>query len=82
MTTGIGDGYAINRRLRQQINPGDRVILLDKDAAQRAVGTLTGIQPNGWTGNGIQRYDLLLRNLAIVPYQSERLNRNGVAVIP
>jgi hypothetical protein len=81
ITTGVGDGYAINRRLRQQVNPGDGVIVLDKDARRRAEGTMTGLQPNGWTGNGIQRYDVFTRDLAIVPYQSEALNRNGVAVV-
>jgi hypothetical protein len=79
--TGIGDGYAIARRLFQQLSPGDGVILLDKDTLQRAEGTIAGLQPNGWTGNGIQRYDVLLQNLAMVPYQSDSLNRNGVAVI-
>jgi hypothetical protein len=42
---------------------------------------MVGLQPNGWTGNGIQRYDVLLQSLAMVPYQTERLNRHGVAVI-
>jgi hypothetical protein len=82
IATNIGDGYAINRRLRQQINAGDGVVLLDKETRQRAEGTLTGLQPNGWAGNGIQRYDLPLRDMTMVPYQTERLNRNGVAVIP
>jgi hypothetical protein len=40
--------------LRQQIRPGDGVVLLDKERRQRAEGTLTGLQPNGWAGNGIQ----------------------------
>ena len=81
VATGVGDGYAINRRLRQQLTPGDGVVVLDKDTRQRAEGRMTGLQPNGWTGNGIQRYDVLTRDLAIVTYQSEDLNRNGVAVI-
>lgn len=36
IATGVGDGYAINRRLRQQLNPGDGVVVLDKDTRQRA----------------------------------------------
>jgi hypothetical protein len=81
LTTGIGDGYAIARRLYARLAPGDVVVVLDKDARQRAEGKMVGLKPNGWTGNGIQRYDVLMQNLATVPYQSESLNRNGVAVI-
>jgi hypothetical protein len=80
LISGVGDGYAVYPRLFQQISPGERLILLDKDTRRRAEGILVGLQPNGWTLNGIQRYDVLMRDMAIVPYQSIPLERTGVAV--
>jgi hypothetical protein len=82
IATSIGDGYAISLTLFRQLDPGDGVIVLNKDTRQRAEGTLVRLQPNGATGSGIQRYDVFMQNLVMVPYQSEPLNRNGVAVIP
>jgi hypothetical protein len=38
--------------------------------ALRAEGSMTGLQPNGWTLNGMQRYDVLMQNMVMVPYQA------------
>lgn len=85
--TGIGEGYAINRKLFEQIYPGCRVILLCKDTRCRAEGELIRLEPAMKEGNplitknGIQRYDVYIRNLMKVTYKSEDLNKCGVAVI-
>jgi hypothetical protein len=81
LATGVGDGFALSSGQFQQLSPGDGVIVLDKDTHQRAEGILVGLVPNGWTLNGMQRYDVLLRNMTIVQYQDVPLKRWGVAVI-
>jgi hypothetical protein len=81
LASGIGDEYAIWRSLCVQVTPGCGVILLDKDRERRAEGTLIRLDAKSKTGSGIQRYDVYMKDLKIVPYKPERLNRNGVAVI-
>jgi len=81
-TIGKGVGcYAINRRLFSQLTAGCGVVLLCKDRHRRAEGTLVKLEPNGKTNNNIQRYEVHIANLREVKYKSERLNRNGVAII-
>jgi hypothetical protein len=81
-TSGVGDGYAIAKGLFAQLSAGCGVVLLDKDQRKRAEGTLVRlVRIDEKTGNGIQRYEVHMKNLRMVPYKSERLNRNGVAVI-
>jgi hypothetical protein len=70
LATGVGDGYVISSSQLQQGNPGDGLILLDKDTQQRAEGTIVALQPNGWTLNGRQRYNVLMQNMATVPFQN------------
>lgn len=79
--SGIGRDYAIVSRLAEQITPGWRVVLLSKDEHKRAEGQLVQLVEATKAGNGIQRYDVHIRNLKMVPYVPEDLNRNGVAVI-
>jgi hypothetical protein len=81
LTTGIGDAYIISSGQLQQIAPGDGVIVLDKDTRQRAEGTMAGLQANSPALNGMQRYDVSLQNMIMVPYQNVPLRRWGVAVI-
>lgn len=78
---GVGDSYAISRNLVAQLIPGCNVVLLDKWQDLRAEGTLVRLEPTEKAGNGIQRYDVHIENLKMVPYKPESLNRNGVAVI-
>ena len=54
LATGVGDGYIISSGQLQQINPGDGLIVLDKDTQQSAEGTIVAFQPNGWALNGRQ----------------------------
>ena len=79
--SGVGDGYAITKILFAQLSAGCGVVLLDKDQGKRAEGTLVQLVPTEKTENGIQRYDVHIKNLKMVPYKPESLNRNGVAVI-
>ncbi len=79
--SGIGDGYAISKNLFDQLSPMCVVVLLSKDQKLRAEGRLIKLVPTTKTKNGIQRYDVYIENLTMVPYRPERLNRNGVAVI-
>jgi len=79
---GIGRGYAIYNNIFNQLSPGCSVVVLDKDRELRAEGQLIELVPRDRTNNGIQRYDVRIRNLIEVPYRPECLNRCGVAVIP
>ena len=78
---GVGDGYAIAQTLFAQLSPGCGVVLLCKDTEKRAEGTLVELVPTGKADNGIERYNVRFENIKMVRYKSERLNRNGVAVI-
>jgi hypothetical protein len=81
LTARVADGYALSRAQFQQLNPGDHILLLEKETGQCAEGTLVGLQPNGCTLNYMQRYDVLMQNMIMVPYRNVRLRRWGVAVI-
>jgi len=82
VSSGIGEGYAINRNLFVQLSPGCGVIILCKDRKLRAEGELVKLIPTEKTSNGVQRYDVYIKNIEKVAlYKSEKLNRNGVSVI-
>lgn len=78
---GVGDGYAIWKRLREMCYAGCAVVVLCKDEERRAQGRLVRLVPNTKTRSGIQRYDVHMKGLREVRYRPERLNRNGVAVL-
>jgi hypothetical protein len=79
--SGIGDECAIPKNLVDQITPGCVVVLLSKDEELRAEGRLIKLVPKSIARNGIQRYDVYIENLKMVPYKHECLNQNGVAII-
>ncbi len=79
--SGIGDEYAIWSHLVSHLVPGCKVVLLSKDEELRAEGELVELVPKSKTGSGIQRYDVHIKSLKMVPYKAEHLNRNGIAVI-
>ena len=81
LASGIGDEYAIPQNLVAKLSSGCKVVLLNKDDAERAEGTLVELVPTSKAGNGIQRYNVRVADLKMVPYRSERLTRTGVAVI-
>ena len=81
LASGVGDGYAISKKLFEQLYPGCGVVLLSKDQKLRAEGKLVKLIPTCKADNGIQRYDVQIDKLTRVPYKPESLNRNGVTVI-
>jgi hypothetical protein len=87
VSTCIGKAYALNSKIYGQIFLGCRVVLLCKEKKLGAEGRLIRIEhatKNGrpWlTKNGIHRYDLHIDRFDMMPYESQALNRNGVAVV-
>ena len=65
----IGDEYAIWSHWVSFIVPGCNVVLLSKDEELRAEGELVELVPKSKTGSGIQRYDVHMKNLKMVPYK-------------
>jgi len=81
LAVGVGDAYALSQNQFQQVSLGDRLLVLEKRTGRCAEGVLAGLQPNGWTLNGMQRYDVLMQDMVMVPYQNVLLKRWGVTVI-
>lgn len=81
LKNGRGDGYAIDSKRYHLVYPGCRVVLLDKDKRQRAEGWLVELEETEKTGSGMQRYNVYVENMVIVPYRSEILTHWGIAVI-
>jgi hypothetical protein len=79
--SSVGDEYAISASLRAQLSPGCKVVLLSTDEDKRAEGDLVKLVPKSKTKSGMQRYDVHIKNLKMVPYKPENINRYGVAVI-
>jgi len=82
LKTGIGDGYAIDRKTFALIHPGCKVILLSKDEKRRAEGRLVKLVPTSLTLTGMQRYNVYIRDLVEIKYRSEKLLHTGVALLP
>ena len=84
LSTGIGPGYAISKRNVDRLAEAEEsmVVLLRKDRRlSRAEGQLDRLVPTGTcTPQGIRRYDVHICGLHLVPYRSQRLNHQGVAV--
>lgn len=81
---GRGKGYAIWEKWAKKIRPGWTVILLRADKnKKRAEGILAReLVGTGQYVNGVQRYDIHIKGLAIVPFKKEvNFNYYGVAVI-
>ena len=83
VATGRGDGYAIWNSLFQKLALGDPVVVICRVHRKQASGKIAALKPTEKTGNGIQRYDVLMTDLKTEPFTHGRtpLNRNGVAVI-
>jgi hypothetical protein len=79
--SGIARGYIISEGQLAQLSTGCDVVLLDKEKGKRAEGRLKELEKKEKAGNGQQRYDVHFEDGKQVPYKSESLNRNGVAVI-
>lgn len=78
--SGVGDEYAIYQDLYKELSPGFCVVVLDEVRQLRAEGNLVKLIQKSKAGNGVQRYDVHIAGLKMVPYRSEFLNRCGIAV--
>ena len=82
LKSGIGENYALNKKIRSSALKAKKVIVLDKSAKRKAIGTINKIVATGQNaGNGIPRYDIHMSKLKKCVYKPESLNRNGVAII-
>jgi hypothetical protein len=81
LSNGIGPDYGIYSTLIGQ-DPGDKVVVFDRDQQLQAEGVVANVTRKGKTANGVQRYDVHIRNLTTVPYANPlHVNRCGVAVL-
>ena len=82
LNTGVGVGYALTSNM-SSLPSGTAVVLLRKDTRRRrAEGKLIKLVPTGQvTRNGRRRYDVHVRDLKIVEYKPESLDRFGVQMI-
>ncbi len=81
LRTQVGHDYAINLKLHARVTSGCKVVVLDKNTLKRAEGVLVRLAPTRKTANGIQRYDVIMKDLVSVAYKPEKLNRCGIAVL-
>jgi hypothetical protein len=79
--SGLAAGYILSENEVAQLSTGCKVILLDKEKERRAEGQLKTVKKAEKASNGKQRYDVHFEKAKLVPYISESLKRNGVAVI-
>jgi len=78
---GVGGAFAIPQKLVAQLSPGCGVVILNKDSEKRAEGSLVKLVQTGTIDNDVGIYDVHFENIKMVPYKTERLDKNGVALI-
>jgi hypothetical protein len=79
--SGIGPDYGIYPNLFGQICPGMKAVVFDRDRQKRAEGAVVNYTPTMKAGNGVQRYDVQIRNLMEVAYANPpKVNYFGVAI--
>jgi hypothetical protein len=79
LANGVGPDYGISNNLIGQMSPGMPVVVFHRDRGRQAWGIVTGYTPTIKAGNGVQRYDVGIRDLAMQPYTNPpRVNRFGV----
>jgi len=76
----MGEGFAIASTLVGGVKPGMPVIVLNKQRRLRAEGTVVRLEPTVKAGNGLQRYNVWMRDLELKPYADEAVNRCGVGI--
>jgi hypothetical protein len=82
VASGVGPSYIISDKEQEQLTPGSKVVILDKDRGRRSESRLRELRPTERADNGKQRYDVCFE-IPVTPvnYRNERLNHNGVAII-
>ena len=78
---GVGPDYGISTNLIGQVNPGMPVVVFDRDRGLQAEGIVTGYTATNKAGNGVQRYNIGIRDLTLQQYtHPPRVNRFGVGI--
>jgi hypothetical protein len=78
----VGPDYGISSNLIGQVNVGMRAVVFDRDRRLRAEGVVTGYKETRKAGNGVQRYDIAIRDLVQQQQYKNppKVNRFGVAI--
>ena len=77
----LGPDYGISARHMAQIYGGMPVVVFDRDRALQVRGIVVSCAPTKKAGNGVQRYNVVLRDLVPQQYNSPpAVNRFGVAI--
>jgi hypothetical protein len=79
LATGIGNGFVISSSQLQQLGTVNNLMLLAGQRRSTACGREVGWTSAEWSDSQRQRYDVLMQNMVIVPYQNVPLE--SVAVI-
>jgi len=81
LLNGVGPDYGIYSNLIGQVHSGMRVVVFDRDVQPCAEGVVVNYVKTKKAGNGVQRYNVNIRNLKEVPYvYPPRVNYFGVAI--
>jgi hypothetical protein len=81
LISGVAPDYAIATNLIEQVYAGMRVVVFDRDRKEQLEGVVASYTPTVKAENGIQRYDVLLRNCEMVSYSKPpQVNHCGVAI--
>ena len=82
LASGIGPDYGIYPNLIGQVGSGMKAVVFDRDRRLQADGVVMNHTPTSKAGNGVQRYDVNIRDLTEVPYTNPpKVNYFGVAII-
>jgi hypothetical protein len=83
LLNGVGPDYGIYSNLIGQVHSGMRVVVFDRDVRRSAEGVVVNYVPTTKAGNGVQRYNVNIRDLREVSYTNTnppRVNYFGVAI--
>lgn len=81
IASGIGPDYGISTNLITQVTPGMPAVVFDRDRRLEAHGVVTNYMATSKAGNGVQRYDIHIRNFVQVLYTNPpKVNRFGVGI--
>ena len=83
LAASTGPDYAIAKKWVVQITSGMKVVVFNRAEQKQAEGVVSGLTPTGnKTGQGLVRYDVLIRGLIKVSYtHPPQVDRFGVAVV-
>ncbi|HXC44855.1 MAG TPA: hypothetical protein VNY51_15200 [Candidatus Dormibacteraeota bacterium] len=81
LANSMGPDFGISARQISQVTVGMPVIVFDRDRSLQAEGVVAGYTRTSRAGNGVQRYDIAIRDLISRQYANPpRVNRFGVAI--